>query len=65
MSLDQKDWLSLTEASEFLGVHPSTLRCCADLGSIPCFRTPATLMQNGVGYTRQEMGNRQVWHESW
>ncbi len=40
MSLNQKDWLSLTGASEFLGVHPTTLRRWADAGSIPHFRTP-------------------------
>jgi excisionase family DNA binding protein len=40
MSMDQKDWLSLSEASELLGVHPSTLRRWADSGGIPCLRTP-------------------------
>ena len=36
----QKVWLSLTEASERLGVHQTTLRRWADAGEIPCFRTP-------------------------
>jgi excisionase family DNA binding protein len=40
MSSDQKDWLSLTEACELLGVHPTTLRRWTDDGSVPCFRTP-------------------------
>jgi excisionase family DNA binding protein len=40
MSLEEKQWLSLTEAGELLGVHPTTLRRWADVGSIPCFRTP-------------------------
>jgi excisionase family DNA binding protein len=40
MSLDEKDWLSLTEASEWLGIHPTTLRRWADEGSVPHFRTP-------------------------
>jgi excisionase family DNA binding protein len=40
MSLGEKDWLSLTDASEWLGVHPATLRRWADSGSIPHFRTP-------------------------
>jgi excisionase family DNA binding protein len=40
MSLDRFDWLSLTEASSMLGVHPTTLRRWADSGSIPCLRTP-------------------------
>jgi excisionase family DNA binding protein len=40
MSLETKEWLSLTEASDVLGVHPTTLRRWADTGNIPCFRTP-------------------------
>jgi excisionase family DNA binding protein len=40
MSPEEKQWLSLTEAGEFLGVHPTTLRRWTDSGSIPCFRTP-------------------------
>jgi excisionase family DNA binding protein len=37
-ALDQ--WLSLSEASELLGVHSSTLRRWADGGRVPCQRTP-------------------------
>ena len=33
-------WLSLQEASQILGVHPSTLRQWADSGKIPIVRTP-------------------------
>lgn len=33
-------WLSLTEASKLLGIHPSTLRSWIDAGLIPAFRTP-------------------------
>ena len=33
-------WLALKEASEFLGVHFTTLRMWADKGEIPVFRTP-------------------------
>jgi len=40
MSLDRKEWLSLTKASSMLGVHPTTLRRWADSDSIPCLRTP-------------------------
>ncbi len=40
MSLEGKQWLSLTEACELLGVHPTTLRRWADSGNMPCFRTP-------------------------
>lgn len=37
---DATQWLSLREASELLGIHPSTLRRWADAGTIPCTRTP-------------------------
>jgi excisionase family DNA binding protein len=33
-------WLSLSEAADLLGVHPSTLRRWADDGAIRCTRTP-------------------------
>jgi excisionase family DNA binding protein len=35
-----KEWLSSSEASEFLGVHPTTLRRWSDAGAVPCYRTP-------------------------
>jgi excisionase family DNA binding protein len=40
MLLDETDWLSLTEASDLLQVHPTTLRRWADAGAIPHLRTP-------------------------
>jgi excisionase family DNA binding protein len=40
MSLVRTDWLSLTEAGELLGVHPTTVRRWTDSGDIPHFRTP-------------------------
>jgi excisionase family DNA binding protein len=40
MSEEHKEWLSLSEASARLGVHPTTLRRWADAGNIPCLRTP-------------------------
>ena len=33
-------WLTLSQAADFLGVHPSTLRRWADHGEIRCIRTP-------------------------
>ena len=33
-------WLTLSAASELLGVHPATLRQWADDGKIPSYRTP-------------------------
>lgn len=38
-SLEQ-DWLTLSEAAELLGVHPTTLRRWADNGKIPVKMTP-------------------------
>jgi excisionase family DNA binding protein len=34
------DWLSLREASNYLGVHPTTLRRWADAGDVPVLLTP-------------------------
>lgn len=34
------DWLGLKNASEFLGVHPTTLRRWADAGDLPVLLTP-------------------------
>jgi excisionase family DNA binding protein len=36
----QQQWLTLKDASEFLGVHFTTLRAWADSGEIRVFRTP-------------------------
>lgn len=36
----EREWLTLSEASELLGVHPATLRVWADEGYIKTFRTP-------------------------
>jgi len=33
-------WLSLSSASDLLGVHPATLRQWADNGKVPSYRTP-------------------------
>ena len=40
MSPAKVKWLTVTEASTLLGVHPATLRRWADAGNIQCFRTP-------------------------
>jgi excisionase family DNA binding protein len=40
MSIDEGQWLTLSEASKVVGVHFTTLRRWADSGSVPCFRTP-------------------------
>jgi len=33
-------WLTLSEAAQFLGIHPTTLRRWADDGDVHCIRTP-------------------------
>jgi excisionase family DNA binding protein len=37
---EQSEWVSLGEAAELLGVHPSTVRNWADSGDLPSQRTP-------------------------
>ena len=37
---DHSDWVSLGEAADILGVHPSTVRHWADSGDLPSQRTP-------------------------
>ncbi|MEZ4737596.1 MAG: helix-turn-helix domain-containing protein [Caldilineaceae bacterium] len=39
-TIAQRQWLTLKDASEFLGVHFTTLRHWADSGEIQVFRTP-------------------------
>ncbi|MCB9152172.1 MAG: helix-turn-helix domain-containing protein [Caldilineaceae bacterium] len=39
-SATTQQWLTLKEASDFLGVHFTTLRTWTDKGEIPVFRTP-------------------------
>ena len=39
-AVNQKEWLSLQEASQRLGVSPATLRNWADRGHVHAFRTP-------------------------
>jgi excisionase family DNA binding protein len=36
----REEWLSLGEAAQSLGVHPSTVRSWADQGMLPAHRTP-------------------------
>lgn len=37
--VNSKDWLSLSDVSERLGVHPSTVRAWSDQGVLPVYRT--------------------------
>jgi len=40
MSISDSKWLTLSEAAQLLGVHPTTLRRWADQGSVPVSVTP-------------------------
>ena len=39
-SAESQDWITLSEASKLLGVHPATLRQWSDEGKVRIFRTP-------------------------
>ncbi|MCB0071228.1 MAG: helix-turn-helix domain-containing protein [Caldilineaceae bacterium] len=51
-------WLTLSEASDFLGVHYTTLRSWADNGDIPVFRTPGGHRRFSVGDLRRFLADR-------
>lgn len=50
----ENEWLSLGEAAEILGVHPSTVRHWADSGDLPSQRTPG-------GHRRFRRSDLQHW----
>jgi excisionase family DNA binding protein len=56
MAANQKEWLSLSEASALLGIHPATLRRWADSGDMPCIRTPG-------GHRRFRAADLAAWTE--
>ena len=47
----RQDWLDLSEAAAYLGVHFTTLRRWADAGQVPCIRTPGGRRR----FSRQEL----------
>jgi excisionase family DNA binding protein len=60
MSPAKEQWLSLSEASALLGVHPNTLRRWSDAGQVPCFRTPGGHRRFKVHELRAWMGDRET-----
>ncbi len=48
------DWLSLSEAAELLGVHPSTVRLWSDKGALPSHRTQG-------GHRRYKRSEVELW----
>ena len=51
------DWLSLNDAANLLGVHPSTLRLWSDKGLLPVHKTQG-------GHRRYKRGEILLWAES-
>jgi excisionase family DNA binding protein len=51
------EWLSLSEAAEILGVHPSTVRSWADQGRLPVHRTDG-------GHRRFKKSEVDLWMEA-
>ena len=49
--VQEKEWLSLSQAAGLLGVHPSTVRLWSDKGRIPVYRTQG----NHRRYIRSEV----------
>ena len=48
------NWLSLSQAADYLGVHPSTVRAWADKGELPSHRTPG-------GHRRFRQADLELW----
>jgi excisionase family DNA binding protein len=51
------DWVSLSEAAEVLGVHPSTIRNWSDRGTLPVYRTTG-------GHRRYKRSELELWARS-
>jgi excisionase family DNA binding protein len=51
------EWLSLSDAAELLGVHPSTVRLWSDKGMLPVHKTQG-------GHRRYKRGEILLWSES-
>lgn len=57
---DRTEWLSLSEASDLIGVHPSTLRRWADAGTVHCTRTPGGHRRFQRGALQRFLADREV-----
>jgi excisionase family DNA binding protein len=51
------DWISLSDAAELLGVHPSTIRNWSDQGTLPVYRTTG-------GHRRYKRSELELWARS-
>jgi excisionase family DNA binding protein len=66
---DAKQWLDVSEAAKYLGVHFTTLRRWADAGDIPSIRTPGgrrrfhiTELENFIQTSRQNNRRDMILH---
>jgi len=57
---EAQQWLTLKQASEFLGIHFTTLRIWADKGDIPVFRTPGGHRRFSLADLRRFLDQRSV-----
>jgi excisionase family DNA binding protein len=55
--MSNSEWLSLSEAAELLGVHPSTVRLWTDKGTLPAHRTAG-------GHRRYRRDQVELWATS-
>ena len=55
--IPDSDWLSLSEAAELLGVHPSTVRQWSDKGVLPVHRTQG-------GHRRYKRSEIELWAQA-
>jgi excisionase family DNA binding protein len=55
--LNNTEWLSLSGAAEFLGVHPSTIRSWSDQGALPVYRTSG-------GHRRYKRSEVELWAQT-
>ena len=56
-SHQHEEWLSLKDAAELLGVHPSTVRIWSDKGLLPVYRTKG-------GHRRYKRGEVLLWEQA-
>jgi excisionase family DNA binding protein len=61
---DMQQWLTLKDASEFLGVHFTTLRAWADNGEIRVFRTPGGHRRFSLADLRRFLEERATQHSN-
>ena len=54
---NDKEWISLNETAEILGVHPSTIRNWSDRGAMPVYRTSG-------GHRRYKRSEIELWAQS-